>query len=394
MTKKILFVDDSLQLLSAIRRRLRKEINLSTAASGQEALEVLREDGPFAVLVTDQNMPGMDGLTLLREASEIDPDMLRIMMTGQADDETSKRAINDGQVFKILTKPCSPEDVLAAVREALKVYENKDAERSAAGQTILEGLTLLSEVIAFRGDEYASAAPYIRSWGKQIVPHLKTINPMELECAIILSGLGKLSLPGELRKKLSLAVPLTPDEERLVEKAPSTAMTVLDKTPLFHDVADAIHYQNKGFDGSGWPQDDTWGNSIPMMARILKILNDLSAHAIDANGNFSLHKSFGELKRNIDAYDPKLLEQFEHILIHEKHLQGEPQSHQEATVDVTDLVEDDIIEEDIRTKFDSLVLTAGTVLTPHLLGKIRQTNNNVGVNSPIKILRRGVKAAA
>ena len=252
----------------------------------------------------------------------------------------------------------------------------------------------MSEVIAFKGSDCASAAPFTRTWVKQIAPHLIDINPFELECAVILSSLGKLSLPVELRSKIEASEQLTDEEYRLVEKATSSANRVLDKTPMFSDVAEAIQYQHKGFDGSGWPHDDTWGNSIPMMARILKILNDLSAHAIDANGNFSLHKSFGELKRNLHHYDPQLLEMFEQVLVHEKHQQGEPAAYQETTVAVTDLVEDDLIEEDIRTVHGSLVLTSGTVLTPHLLGKIRQTNNNVGVNSPIKILRRGVKAAA
>ncbi|UTW60169.1 response regulator [Kordiimonas sp. SCSIO 12603] len=394
MTKKILFVDDSLQLLSAIRRRLRKEINLSTAASGQEALNLLKEEGPFAVLVTDQNMPGMNGLELLKAAKEIAPDMQRIMMTGQADEETSQQAINDGHVFKILSKPCSPEDVLTAVRSALKRFESKVNERTSAEATLLEGLTLMSEVIAFKGGNSAGAAPYTRAWAKQLAPYIGDINPFELECAVILSGLGKLSLPEELQSKIEASEQLTDEEYRLVEKATSSANRVLDKTPMFKDVADAIQYQNKGFDGSGWPNDDVWGNSIPKMARTLKILNDLSAHAVDANGNFSLHKSFGELKRNIGAYDPQLLEQFEHILIHEKHQQGDPQVHVGTTVEVTDLVEDDIIEEDIRTRYGSLVLTAGTVLTPHLLGKIKQTNDNIGLNSPIQILRRGVNAAA
>ena len=108
MAHKILLVDDDRNILSGYQRVLRKAFDLETALGGEEALRLLTMDGPFSLVVADMQMPGMSGLELLDKAQTVSPDTIRIMLTGNTDQKTAADAVNQGQVFRFLTKPCSP----------------------------------------------------------------------------------------------------------------------------------------------------------------------------------------------------------------------------------------------------------------------------------------------
>lgn len=111
---QIIFVDDEPNILNGLRRMLRslrKEFDFHFAESGQQALEMMK-DNSFDVIVSDMRMPGMDGATLLTEVQNLYPHSIRIMLTGQADDESVMRTV--GVVHQFLVKPCEPE-VLKAV---------------------------------------------------------------------------------------------------------------------------------------------------------------------------------------------------------------------------------------------------------------------------------------
>lgn len=117
LNQKVLLVDDEPKVLSALRRQLRRQFHVFTAVSGCEGLALLEESGPFAVVVSDMRMPGMDGLAFLREVKRRAPGTTRIMLTGNDDQETAMAAVNDGCVFRFHRKPC-PKEVLSASIEA------------------------------------------------------------------------------------------------------------------------------------------------------------------------------------------------------------------------------------------------------------------------------------
>lgn len=110
MTKKrILFVDDEPNILAGLKRMLRsmrKEFDLHFAENGKEALDIM-ESTEFDVVVSDMRMPGMDGAQLLTEIQQRYPYAIRIMLTGQANEESILRTV--GVVHQFLAKPCEPE---------------------------------------------------------------------------------------------------------------------------------------------------------------------------------------------------------------------------------------------------------------------------------------------
>ena len=112
MSEKILLVDDEPKVLAAIKRQLRKQFRFETALSGEEALKIIEEKGPFAVVVSDYKMPGMNGIDLLARIRTLRPDTVRMMLTGSTDLATAVQAVNEGHIFQFHVKPCPADSLI------------------------------------------------------------------------------------------------------------------------------------------------------------------------------------------------------------------------------------------------------------------------------------------
>lgn len=120
----ILFVDDEQKVLNAIQRIFRKEnYNLLTALSGQDALSILSNEQQVHVVVSDHRMPGMTGADLLRKVKAEYPLTIRIMLTGYADVDAVMGAVNDGAVYKFITKPWNDDDLRLTISLALEQFD-------------------------------------------------------------------------------------------------------------------------------------------------------------------------------------------------------------------------------------------------------------------------------
>jgi DNA-binding NtrC family response regulator len=121
--EKILFVDDEPSVVEALQRQFRKLYHIHIALGGEEALTMLRIQGPFAVVVSDCRMPGIDGIQFLALVRKIAPDTVRMMLTGNNDLETAMEAVNQGEIFRFLTKPCPPDTFQKALEAGMKQYQ-------------------------------------------------------------------------------------------------------------------------------------------------------------------------------------------------------------------------------------------------------------------------------
>ena len=118
----ILIVDDEVEILHSLRGLLRMTFNIHTANSGPEALRILQEH-PIQVVLSDQRMPGMEGVQVLEQAHSERPRAVRVLFTGYTDVKAVIEAINKGQVFRYLTKPWEPDQLMATLHEACAEYE-------------------------------------------------------------------------------------------------------------------------------------------------------------------------------------------------------------------------------------------------------------------------------
>ena len=119
MKSKVLVVDDEDQLLCAFRLRLHNQYDIRCANDAWEGLEVLEEDGPFAVVVSDWKMPNIDGIKFLGEVMRRSPETARIMLTGHGDRHLAVNAVNQDYLFRFHTKPCPMPDLRRSIDEGI-----------------------------------------------------------------------------------------------------------------------------------------------------------------------------------------------------------------------------------------------------------------------------------
>ncbi|MBU1107734.1 MAG: SpoIIE family protein phosphatase [Candidatus Riflebacteria bacterium] len=133
---KILLVDDEPNILASYSRGLRRNWELVTAGSGEDGLREIHDNGPFAVIVADFNMPHMDGITFLTYALAMAPESVRMMLTGEGDFHIATKAVNEGNIFRFMTKPCSLENLEKALFAGHKQYQLLQIEKAARQQEI------------------------------------------------------------------------------------------------------------------------------------------------------------------------------------------------------------------------------------------------------------------
>lgn len=129
MTYKILIVDDEPANLRTLARLFRDQYQVLTAGSGTEALDIL-DQHDVALLITDQRMPGMTGIELLKKTVSLRPQMVRMILTGYTDVEALVEAINCGEVYRYVTKPWNNAELRLTVKRALEHFETNKKSHS------------------------------------------------------------------------------------------------------------------------------------------------------------------------------------------------------------------------------------------------------------------------
>ena len=148
MNNKILCVDDEESILRAFQLHLRKDFELHIANSGEEGLQVFDTEGGFAVVLSDMRMPGIDGAAMLAAIKERNPDVVTMLLTGHTDFESAISAVNEGNVFRMLSKPCAPEVLIQSLKAGLRQYELIEGEKILLEQTLKGAVDALSQALA------------------------------------------------------------------------------------------------------------------------------------------------------------------------------------------------------------------------------------------------------
>ncbi|MEJ2053154.1 MAG: sigma-54 dependent transcriptional regulator [Calditrichaceae bacterium] len=126
--ESILIVDDQVEVLNTLRRLLMKDYDVVIAGSGSEGLDILRNKN-VAIILSDQRMPKMDGVTFLDKARRLRPETVRIMITGYADIDATVSAVNRAGIYHYISKPFEPDELKSIIKKAVKKYQTaRDAE--------------------------------------------------------------------------------------------------------------------------------------------------------------------------------------------------------------------------------------------------------------------------
>ena len=381
MTRRLLFVDDDPGVLSAIERRLRAGYDLETAASGHEGLRILAERGPFAVVVADMRMPGMDGVQFLSQVRETAPDTVRLMMTAFADVDTAMQAVNRGEVFRFLAKDHMAEALGPAIDAALEQHRLVAAERELLERTLCGSVKVLTDVLAMVNPTAFGRAERIQRVVVQLAGELGVEEPWQVEVAALLSQVGCVVVPEEAVARWSRGERLSPPERRMFHRVPEVGQNLLAQIPRMDEVARIIAYQNQRFDGSGDRRDDVVGEEIPLGARMLKLAIDFDT-ALSADRTHE--EALAALEETAGWYDGGCLDALRRILDRER-----PGAQARMELPVFHLEEGMTLAEDVITADDRLLVTAGVELTAALLERLDNWERLVGVRQPVVVLVDG-----
>ena len=150
---RILCVDDERAVLDGLSLHLRRRYQVLTAQSGAEGLEILGREAGINVVVSDMRMPVMDGAAFLTRARALVPDVVRVLLTGQADLDSAIAVINEGRIFRFLTKPCPPATMMGALEAAVEQHRLITSERVLLEQTLHGSIKALTDILALANPE-------------------------------------------------------------------------------------------------------------------------------------------------------------------------------------------------------------------------------------------------
>jgi len=271
---RILIVDDDEKLLKSFERVLGRRFETVAVGNADEALGAIAGPGGFSVVISDYKMPGMNGLEFLAQARVAAPDMARILLTGYADLEMALRAVNESDVFRLLTKPCDPKVLAQALVDAIRYHEAMVAEHEMMEKTLRASVGILADMISLLKPDVFSRVSRLVPTVASLARRLGQGGNWEIETATLLSMVGFITLPESIIDKVQGGKELNPLEMGLFEDHPSFGAEFIAKVPRMEGVSRIVAYQEKSFDGSGEPKDDVKGEAIPLGARILKVVSD------------------------------------------------------------------------------------------------------------------------
>lgn len=375
MSEKILCVDDDPNILQAYQRALHKEFHIDAALGGEEALSAVTRHGPYAVVVADMRMPGMTGVEVLARVRQITPDTVRMMLTGNADQQTALEAVNEGQIFRFMTKPCPPEAFAKALAAGLEQYRLVTAERELLSKTLSGSVKLLTDMLGFVNPAAFGRASRIQRVARRLCQEMQLTVTWPIELAAMLSQLGSITIPQETLTKIYRHEEVPETAVEAFQEHPRIGRELLIHIPRLEQVAEIVGYQEKYYSGEGFPQDFRRGDDIPLGSRVLKVALDWDSLLL---GGLPEEMAVAKMFERRGCYDPAVLQalkaanQIETVM-------------GIRTMQVSDLQDGMILAEDIRSIRNTLLCAKGQEVTPAVRLQLRNYIVNVGLSGPITV---------
>lgn len=407
----ILLVDDEPSILTSLYRVFRKEeYEILISNDPLEALDMLKERNVHLIM-SDYRMPALDGITFLRNAMKLQPDAIRIVLSGYAESSVIIAAINDGGIYKFITKPWEDDLLKVEVKHALERYELGSTNRRLLEDIKKqnEDLKNINQLLSEKVNEIQESilctiemlSYILKTKNHKLPTNIETIDRISLKVA------HRLDLTEEDTKALCIAAKLndlgnigidsgilnkpeklTPEERKEVEQHPVIGEAILSFLKGFELVSRVIRHHHENYDGSGYP-DGLKGEDIPIIARII--------HLLDVYDSLISHRPYRSAMeyRDVKAillegkgkkFDPAIVDIFIEVL----EGRGESTGSDIIEIAVTELKEGMILAADIRTEKGLLLIPRGEVIKRSHISKIINFKKTDPVVTKISIKREQI----
>lgn len=412
----ILCVDDEPNILSSLRRLFRPlGYKVHIAEGGKAGLAVMQAE-TIDLVISDMRMPEMDGAQFLDQVRTQWPNTVRLLLTGYSDIASTINAINQGQIYRYITKPWDDSDIVLIVRqalerqaleqekkrlEALTIAQNDElkqlnasletkvqartAELQAANERLkssfVTSIKVFSTLIEMRGGNLSGHSRRVADLTRKIATNLQldAKQVQEVFVASLLHEIGKVGFADELlTTPVAMMKPAQLDAYR---KHPVQAEQLLLPLTDLRPASDIICAQFERFDGTGFP-DQLAGEAIPLAARILTLASDYDNMQI---GTLTARQLNAEEAKIIimhgigKRYDPKVVEAFIEVLGGTTRPEAEKEQRAERSLPASELEAGMMLSRDLITPSGMLMLSADHVLDERLLHRIINFERSSGL---------------
>jgi putative nucleotidyltransferase with HDIG domain len=312
----VLFVDDEVNILKALQRLLRnEEMNVLCTDRASEALEIVARD-PVQVVVSDQRMPEMSGVDLLSKVRELQPDLVRMLLTGYTEIDVAVDAINRGQIYRLITKPWNDDELRATIRQAFDQWDlkseikrlnrvtreqnfrlqdmNRNLEAKVRERTkqliakhqdlrraYVQTVGALAEAVDAKDAYTRGHSERVGVYASKIAREMGFAKDFieRVYIAGLLHDVGKIGIRDAVITKPDR---LTPEEYEEIKRHPEIGARILEAVDFLSEVVPCVRHHHEWYDGSsrGYP-DRLRGDQIPLPSRIILVADTVEAMTSD-----------------------------------------------------------------------------------------------------------------
>ncbi|MFD0524294.1 HD domain-containing phosphohydrolase [Paractinoplanes durhamensis] len=244
MADRVLIVDDEVRILDGLRRTLHGLYEVDTAASGAEGLALIdKADSAYAVVVSDMMMPGMSGAEFLGHAHDASPDSVQMVLSGQAELSATIAAVNDGNLFRFLTKPCESAEMIRALDAALAQYRLVQSERELLDHTLNGAVGVLTELMSVSNPTEFARTERVKAIVAAMLQRVVVPDPWELRIAAMLGQVGMMAVPSEVLTEVRAGGQISREAEAIYHSHPALGADLIRRIPRLHDIAEWVAAQ-------------------------------------------------------------------------------------------------------------------------------------------------------
>ncbi|HHO51727.1 MAG TPA: response regulator [Deltaproteobacteria bacterium] len=371
---RILCVDDEHNVLEGLVAFLRRRFRVLTASDGAAGLLLIAEKGPFEVVLSDMQMPDMDGATFLSEVRRSAPDTTRLLLTGHAAVPAAVKAVNEGGIFRFLTKPCPPSQLLEAVEEGCRQYQLRIAERQLLEQTLKGAVSVLSEVMALASPVAFGRANRIQRTVRWVVREMGLEHPWRYELAAMLSQIGLVGVEESVLVRAAQGLELDAEERRDIEEHPEIARRLLARIPRLESVSRMIANQTRDTSPVASQRALKRNDAEALGGHILRAALDLDQQLVAGEEPMIALRN---LRRVRNVYNPAVLEAMQSVY--------RERSRPTEMVTIDELMSGMILLEPIRTIGGVVVVPQGYEISAPIKARLMRFAKGRGVKEPIHV---------
>jgi FixJ family two-component response regulator len=356
----ILCVDDDHRVLEALELQLGFEHEVRIAEGGERGLALLRANPDCSVIISDMRMPGMNGAQFLHASTHISPDSTRMLLTGYSEIDDAIAAINEGKVYRFLTKPTPPDVMIGAVGDALRQWQLVRSERILLERTLRGAIDTLMEALEIASPVAFARARHIGSLARHVAASLDVQPVWQAALAGQLFRLGWISVPQGVVDRYLDGIEPTEADAAMLEAAYRTSARLVGHIPRLEPVAEII------LGAAFRPAAGLTASAIVRAASEFDTLCSLGRNPSEAARTVA--STFGEEIAKALLSTP-----------------GVGLAPVQREVDVRQVVAGMTVLDDIITTDGNVLIRAGTELSATVVERLRNFSRGVGIRQPLRV---------